>query len=95
MAGRALPATSAAAVPPAHTPDKVRVKVRLHARESSLEPQPDGSFIARLKAEPVDGKANEELIALVARHFGLARARVEIASGAAGRLKLLRLRTDR
>ena len=48
---------------------------------------PDGSWIARVKAPPVDGKANAELIRLVASHFGLAASRVWIKSGAASRTK--------
>ena len=43
----------------------------------------------RIAAPPVDGKANIELIALVARHFGCAKAAVRIKSGASGRMKLV------
>ena len=48
-------------------------------------------FLAELKSPPVDGRANDELIALVARHFGCARARVSIRSGAAARIKVVRI----
>lgn len=65
----------------------ISIKVKPNARVSSLEQVPDGSWLARLKSPPVDGKANEELIALVARHFGCAKSAVTIKSGAAGRLK--------
>jgi len=39
----------------------------------------------------VDGKANEELIRVVAKHFGVRRAEVTIKSGASARMKLLQL----
>jgi uncharacterized protein len=39
----------------------------------------------------VDGKANDELIALVARRFGCRKADVAIKSGASGRTKLVRI----
>jgi len=39
----------------------------------------------------VDGKANEELIALVAKHFGCRKAAVSIRSGASGRMKLVKI----
>ena len=58
------------------------VKVKPNARQSSLERLADGSWLAQLKSPPVDGKANAELIALVAREFGCAKSAVEIASGA-------------
>jgi uncharacterized protein (TIGR00251 family) len=69
----------------------LQVKARPGARSSSLEQQPDGSWRAELKAPPVDGKANAELIALVAQHFGLRKSQVKIKSGAGGRGKLVEL----
>jgi len=65
------------------------VKVKPNARASSLVELPDGSWLAQLKAPPVDGKANAELVALVARQFGCARSAVTIKAGAGGRLKLV------
>ena len=69
----------------------IRVRVKPNARVSSLEEEADGAWKARLKSPPVDGKANAELIALVAKHFGCAKAAVTIRSGASGRLKLVKL----
>jgi uncharacterized protein (TIGR00251 family) len=69
----------------------IRVKVKPNARESALTEGSDGIWQARLKAPPVDGKANEELIALVARHFRCAKSAVDIKSGASSRLKLVRI----
>ena len=69
----------------------LQVKVKPGARNSSLEQQPDGSWRAELKSPPVDGKANAELVALVARQFGLRKSQVKIKSGAAGRMKLVEL----
>jgi uncharacterized protein YggU (UPF0235/DUF167 family) len=39
----------------------------------------------------VDGKANAEVIALVARHFGCPKAAVRIKVGGGGRLKLVEI----
>jgi uncharacterized protein (TIGR00251 family) len=69
----------------------LQVKVKPGARNSLLEQQPDGSWRAELKAPPVDGKANAELVALVAKHFGLRRSQVKIKSGAGGQIKLVAL----
>jgi len=72
-------------------PLTIRVKVKPNARASSLERLEDGSWLARLKAPPVEGRANAELVALVAERFGCRRADIEIRSGASGRMKLLRI----
>jgi uncharacterized protein (TIGR00251 family) len=71
----------------------LQVKVKPNARTSSLSQSSEGSWFAELKAAPVDGKANQELIALVAEHFGCAKAAVSIKSGAAGRMKLVQVST--
>ena len=67
------------------------VKVKPNARQSSLERREDGSWLAQLKSPPVDGKANAELIALLAREFGCAKSAVEIATGAGARVKRVRI----
>jgi len=69
----------------------LQVKVKPRARVSSLERFPDGTWVARLKSPPVDGKANDELVALIARHFQCRKDAVSIKSGAAGRTKLVRV----
>jgi len=65
------------------------VKVKPNARQSALTPpdQAGEPWLAQLKAPPVDGKANEELVSLVARHFGCARGAVRIKTGAGARIK--------
>jgi uncharacterized protein (TIGR00251 family) len=71
----------------------LRVKVKPNARVSSLDEGPDGVWRATLKAPPVDGKANAELVVLVARHFGVPRSAVSIRAGAVSRFKLVRIET--
>jgi len=69
----------------------IQVKVKPNARVSTLERGDDGLWLARLKSPPVDGKANAELIALIAERFRCRKADVEIRSGAGGRMKLVRI----
>ena len=68
----------------------LQIKVKPNARISSLE-ETDGMWLAQLKSPPVDGKANAELIALLAEKFGCRKAQVTIKSGAGGRMKLVRI----
>jgi len=72
----------------------IRVKVKPNARVSALEMQSDGTWLARIKSPPVDGKANDELIALVATHFARRRTQVIVKSGAASRMKLVQIDDD-
>ena len=72
-------------------PAVIQVKVKPNARTSTFEPADDGTWFAQIKSAPIDGKANAELIALVADHFQCRKSAVTIKSGASGRTKLVRI----
>ncbi len=65
----------------------LQIRVKPNAQRVALEQQGDGSWHARLKSLPIEGRANAELVALVARHFAVPEARVTIRGGASGRTK--------
>ncbi|HEY3579632.1 MAG TPA: DUF167 domain-containing protein [Pyrinomonadaceae bacterium] len=67
------------------------MKVKPSSRVSALEEMEDGTWLAQIKSPPVDGKANEELIGLVAKQFGCRKSEVSIKSGASSRTKLVRI----
>jgi uncharacterized protein (TIGR00251 family) len=70
----------------------ITVKVKPNARASAFDASDvDGVWVAQLKSPPVDGKANAELIALVAEFFDCPRSAVSIKSGASGRMKRVRI----
>lgn len=52
----------------------------------------DGTLKVRIAAAPEKGRANAELIDLLARHFGVSASAVEIVSGQTASLKLVRIR---
>ncbi|MGI9336168.1 MAG: DUF167 domain-containing protein [Gammaproteobacteria bacterium] len=45
-----------------------------NARNSVLDRSEDGAWQARPETPPVDGRANAELIRLVAKHYGCPRS---------------------
>lgn len=71
----------------------IEVKVKPKARTSSLAQQEDGSWLAQIRAMPIEGKANRELIELVAGQFHVRKSAVSIRSGASGRTKLVSIDT--
>ena len=70
----------------------LNVRVKPNARHARLSAQEDGSWLAEVNAPPVEGKANAAVVALIAAHFGVAKSRVEIKSGAASRLKRVQIK---
>ncbi len=67
------------------------VCVQPRASHSEIIGLHDSALKVRLAAPPVDGAANEALIKLFAKLLDVARADVEILSGAAARQKLVRI----
>lgn len=79
----------------ADAPFVIAVRVKPRSPVSTLENDGSGTWIARLRSPPVDGKANTELVGLVAQHFACAKSLVSVISGATARLKLVKVdRTD-
>ena len=72
-------------------PRIIQIKVKPNSRVSLLQQNEDGTWLAHIKSPPVDGKANEELIALVAKHFRLRKSEVSIKSGGSSRTKLVQI----
>jgi uncharacterized protein (TIGR00251 family) len=51
----------------------------------------DGVLLVRVKAAPVEGVANQEIVDVIARALDVPRRRVTIESGERGRLKRIRV----
>ena len=67
---------------------KIRVIPRAKKNQIS-QVLDDGSVKIRLTAPPVDGKANQALIKLLADKFGISSSDIEIISGKKGRQKVV------
>ena len=65
----------------------VTVRVMPRASKAGLAGVREGALLVRLNAPPVDGAANEELMALLAKACGVPKRAVSIVSGDRGRLK--------
>jgi uncharacterized protein len=69
----------------------VRIRVQPRAKRDEVAGERGGAIVIRLKAPPVDGKANAALIAFIAKAAGVPRSRVEIVRGASSREKAVRV----
>ena len=68
---------------------RVTVKVHPRAKRSGVAGRFGEGWKIDLAAPPVDGKANEECIRLLAEIAGVAKSRVRIVTGATGRNKVV------
>src|SRR5512146_301748 len=66
----------------------VRITPRA-SRNKIVEVLPDGTIKIHIAAPPVDGEANEALIAFLSDVLNVAKSRIEIVAGQSGRDKLI------
>ena len=69
----------------------IAVRLTPRADRTALAHAPDGGYVARVTAPPVDGRANEALRRLVADRAGVAPSRVSITRGERSRDKVVRV----
>lgn len=70
---------------------QIRVQVIPNAKKEQLLPMGSDSFKAYLTASPQQGKANQALIKLLKKHFGLKSTQIIIATGEKSRHKIVHL----
>jgi uncharacterized protein (TIGR00251 family) len=68
-----------------------KVQVVPRASRSEIVGEHNGALRIRLSAPPVDGAANEELVRILARAFGVARGFVAITAGHTSKNKQVRV----
>ena len=57
---------------------KIIINVKPNSFEDSVEKKEDGTFVVRVKERAQDGKANEKVIRLLSRYFGVSVSEVKI-----------------
>ncbi len=67
------------------------IKVIPNSRRTEIVEEKDNYLKIRLKAAPVKGQANKELIKFMAERYGVAKSRVEILKGLTNKNKLIRI----
>lgn len=72
---------------------KISVTVKPNSKTEGVVPAGEREYTVRVAAPPVEGKANERVIELLAKHFGVPKSRVSIARGASGKRKIVDIAT--
>lgn len=69
---------------------QIKIRVLPRSSKNQIIKQPDG-FKIKLKAPPVDGEANKELIKFLSKEWGVAKSRIEIVKGKTSRNKVVKI----
>src|SRR5262245_45758024 len=70
---------------------RLRVRVKPGAKESRVLGVREQALEVAVAAPPVEGRANAELVRILARFFELSKSQVSIVAGGSGRSKLISL----
>ena len=76
--------------------DRIIINVKIQPRSSKSEIMAikDGAYKIKLKSAPVDGKANEELIELLANKYKVKKSDIEIKSGKNSQNKIIKIQRN-
>jgi len=70
---------------------RLAVKVQPRSSRAGVEPAGPGEWRVRVHAAPEGGKANDEVIELLAAHFGVPRTHIKILRGASSPKKIVEI----
>ncbi|NTU66519.1 MAG: DUF167 domain-containing protein [Candidatus Moranbacteria bacterium] len=68
---------------------RIYVRTNPRSRENKVEKLNEGEYKVKLTAPPVDGKANEMLVDLLAGHFNVSKSQIRIVGGKTARVKMV------
>ena len=70
---------------------RISVRVKPNARKNEVEDLGEGKYRVSVTAPPVDGKANEKVVEILAEYFGKPKSAVTILRGESGREKVVEI----
>ncbi|MDP3710474.1 MAG: DUF167 domain-containing protein [bacterium] len=70
---------------------RILVRVKPRAKTAGVEKLEGQNYIVSVKSPPIEGKANKEVIDVLADYFGVAKSKVSIIKGETGRIKMVEI----
>lgn len=70
---------------------KIEVRVKPGSKREIVRDLGDGTLEVRVSASPEKGKANERLIEVLAKHYGVSKSSIRIVRGHTSRIKLIEI----
>ncbi|HUL43346.1 MAG TPA: DUF167 domain-containing protein [Bacteroidota bacterium] len=69
----------------------ITIRVKPNSRRNEVEELEDGTYVVRVTSPPIEGKANEMVIEVLAEYFGRPKRSVTILRGESSRQKVVRI----
>lgn len=68
---------------------KLSIQVKPNARKNEVAVREDGGLIVHVTVPPIEGRANEKVIEVLAKYLGKPKRNITIASGRKGKHKIV------
>ena len=70
---------------------EIEIKVKPNSKQQKIEKITDTSFEVCVKSKPERGKANKEVISVLANYFNIPKNRIQIIKGLKNRKKIVKI----
>lgn len=70
---------------------KIKVTVKTGAKAAGIVSGEGNTYAVSVKSRAKQGKANREVVGLLAEHFGIAPSRIRIVAGLRAKIKLVEI----
>ena len=72
----------------------LRIKVKPNSKTDEIIREPDGSLKVKIRAQPIEGKANKYLVEFLSKKLGLSKSQVTLLKGESNSFKTLEIDAD-
>lgn len=70
---------------------RITVRVKPNAKKKQIVLLEDGTYAVSVTVPPIEGKANEQLVEVLAEYFDKRKREITIVRGLTGRLKVVEI----
>ena len=70
---------------------KISIRVKPNARKNEVKPLGENTYLVSVTAPPVDNKANEKMIEVLAEYFGKPKRMIAILRGTTAKKKIVEI----
>jgi uncharacterized protein YggU (UPF0235/DUF167 family) len=67
---------------------KIQVKVKTRSKIEKVKLISEGLYVVSVNTPPIEGRANERVLELLAEHFDVAKSKVSLLKGQKSKIKL-------
>ena len=71
---------------------RITIKVKPNSKQNLVALTGENEYTVRVKEKAIEGRANDAVIALLAKYFGVAKSNITVIIGAKSRNKVIAIR---